>query len=159
MKTYSVRKEEQRFLPATFSLRFSPRNMNVVVSFPPSEQPDQFDWKWNRLCGLAYVSGEEIGIAFRHNPLTKNIELCGYYNTNESEGSQGTDYVPFPFMTLGTIQVNISDEFIAFRFDIDGKVYIRRIDAELYIDSIAYKLGPKMHKPSHTDFSIAMDFK
>lgn len=156
MKSYRVKTGDQRFLPAVFSLKFSPKRMNVTVSFPISEQPKKFDWNWNRLCGIHYLSGEEIGIGFRHNPLTKNIELCGYHI--EGEEITATDYAPFPFLTLGTITVNISEEFIAFRFDIDGKVYIRRIDKEIYLDGVAYKIGAKMSEPSHTDIAIAMDF-
>lgn len=156
MKTYRIDKGERRFRPLLFGLTLSPTRFDITASFPRSEHPQDFNWEWNRLCGVRYFDSNEVGINFRHNPHTDNIEICGYYT--DMEGSELTDYAPFPFQTLANITVQIASEYIAFRIDIDGKVYIRKIEKEVNTDGPAFRLSPKMYKDSHTDFSLSLNF-
>lgn len=155
MKVYRVKEGEYRFFPLSFGLVFSPTRLDVTASFPLSDHPSDFTWEWNRLCGVLFFDHTEAGVNFRHNPHTNNIELCGYYSDNEER--ELTDYVPLPFKTITNITMHISDYGVAFRFDVNGKVYIRSIDRELNPTGLGIKLMPKMRKPAHADFALLLD--
>lgn len=152
----SAKGKTSKLLPAEFSLHMSPNHMVCDVKFIDKLE---HTWDWHRLCGVGFLSGDEVGINFRFSHRG-GIELCGYYK-NMAE-SQVTDYAPFPLMTdiKATISIDetpgaLSNTSISYRFD-EGP-YIRHIFSDNYIGGIAYRLGPRLIEPT-ANFNLLMDF-